>query len=208
MGFAALALCALLGANLLGNGSFERFGPSGPEGWRVPGAMWRAGAVAIDRQVATDGEARLRITLSRQAAARVASPAISVEGGRWYRVSWKCRTHELDGSAGVQVWMGRPVMIDGQEQGGSFDWQGHEFVVFVPPGAERLQLQIVVRGKGAAWFDAVAVEPAERPQKPSPGLGDCVKRLGEAAGVEAAYAYPAAKVWPGDEWPPAKADAI
>jgi len=168
-----VATTALAADGTLANPSFESPGDL-PDGWTLGvGANSGDGAesaVAIDRSVARDGKASLR--LSGDAATnvwRMAHQEIAVRPGDrvTVRVAAKCRG--LDAAAAkfrnansilvfetsedkrVQI-LGSPLLA------GDHDWTDLVIDAITPPAAAKARVGVLLSIPGTAWFDDVRVE--------------------------------------------------
>lgn len=198
---ASTAIAQGAGGSLLPNGSFEQLDAAGqPVGWQL-----RAGGPAVVAQVAAgqapDGKYSLLLASNRPAGWRAMSRAVRVQGGRWYLVRWMCKTEDVDGGASVAPIMANPVRIDGVSQAGTRGWTPHEYLLYVPSEQSTLQLSLMLRGRGRAWFDKIELVPTQVPSRTAPGLDDCFYRLPQQGGCELAFNYPPVKVFYTDAWP-------
>lgn len=146
------------------NSGFEK----GKVGW------WGEGKWEIVQDQAAEGTAALKVT-----AGYVCQDKRPVTGGQRYKVSMQIRSEGApEGAVFVQssyrgpgvepTWYG-PVSANGEAAllvtGGTHGWKPFSVVVEAPEGATEflLYLRKANGSAGAAWYDAVRVEPTDEP---------------------------------------------
>ena len=145
---------------------------SGTDGWFAPVANEVAGyAVATTRALPYAGRASawLARTVARTygknyGELRQRISAIPYRGQR-VRLRAAIRTALAPG-ARVHMWMRTGAAYDGMHDRpitGLTGWRLQDIVLAVPATATTIQLGFVLVGAGAAWFDAVSLEPAPAP---------------------------------------------
>jgi alpha-L-arabinofuranosidase len=164
-------------AGALVNPGFESRAPL--DGWELitdsPSAR-----VELDSGVAHDGAQSLRISADLPSDTALGQDLV-VRPGAWYRFSGWVKTRGLDpmdapvcGTFQVQRSPDRSVIAGGPSHSGDTPWSRVELVFRAPAdGAIRIAPFLVGygKGRGTAWFDAMALEPLK------PGGGPVVITL-------------------------------
>ncbi|HEX7079671.1 MAG TPA: S41 family peptidase [Gammaproteobacteria bacterium] len=169
----ALAAASVRAARLdLG---FEAVGTGGlPVGWTVDDED--RGLVAVDSTVALEGLRSLRIEGDgREGAARavlrIAPP--DVEGNR-LRITVRVKTEGVQGRAAPWVRLESDAgllyvdRMSGAGASGTSDWTDYAIDAPVLEAATRLELGLMLSGRGTAWFDEIAIEGFDTRTLPAP----------------------------------------
>ncbi|MEA2711510.1 MAG: hypothetical protein QOF78_4111 [Phycisphaerales bacterium] len=101
---------------------------------------------------------------------RVHQAELRTFSGRRMRITAFIKSENVTGSAGLFATasrMGQPLARDGNRQQppvrGSLGWMRYSAEVNVPPGADTVELGVVLHGSGKVWIDDVKIEAIDLP---------------------------------------------
>ena len=175
---AAMLLIPLASVSVAGetsalkNAGFES--PNALEGWTLVTYGPSAG-VALDGDVVHEGRQSLRVS-AKEASDVALGQDLALEPARFYRFTGWVKTQGLErldakvsGTFQVQRAADRSAIAAGTNHQGNTDWSRVE-LAFVAPADGRIRIAPFLvgygKGRGTAWFDAMAIEridPADAP---------------------------------------------
>lgn len=167
--------------NLLVNPGFERLERGMPTGWHVFVAPMDGAEGSIDAENVQAGRYAVRLhnpkPYDTEPANNWSQNILEDLGGQKLVVSGSIKTREATEAAiWIQCFRKHPwgaLLFDTTSTDSpvydTTDWTRVEMQIEVPRGTDFLVLRCVLKGRGTAWFDSVAVEDAQSADR-SPGL--------------------------------------
>ncbi len=175
------------GRNVLDNGGFEKGAPDEPNGWRKTFNPQLAKGLTFvrDSKSAKEGKWSARITNEDPSnktfvsfTQRLSDADLQDLTGKTVELSGVIRT---EGAAFAAIWFQvfgegdadllRLECPDGGATG-TAAWKRVSAKAEVPAGGTGALARVVIRGKGTAWFDDVALRVVEGPKKPGDGSAE------------------------------------
>lgn len=144
-----------------------------PDGWRAAGD---GAVIGVDDEVSFAGGRSLRIVSGgggrrARAVRRIEPPDVA---GNRIRISVRIRTEAVDGAAGLWLRIdgdGGMLYVDGRGGdgvSGTTDWTMQSIEAPVLEQAASLEIGLMLRGSGTAWFDTPSVEGVDTAARPPP----------------------------------------
>ncbi len=167
--------------NLLANPGFERLERGMPTGWHVFVAPMDGADGAIDAEEVLGGRYSVRLhnpkPYDTEPANNWSQNILEDVGGQKLLVWGNIKTHEATEAAiWIQCFRKHPFGVllfettsTDSPVYGTTDWTRVELPVDVPRETDFVTVRCVLKGRGTAWFDSVAVEDAQLTGK-NPGL--------------------------------------
>jgi len=128
----------------------------------VEGVITRSG-VAIDREISSDGNGSLRITLTKPTVVRLFETGdIDIENARLIYQA-RLRTENVEGQVYLEMWCHFPGKGEFFSRGlqtpltGTVEWTTEETPFFLKKGEnpDNVKLNLVINGRGTAWIDDI-----------------------------------------------------